>query len=478
MNKKLYFEDTAKVKLKEGFDKLAKAVSSTLGPNGKTVIIENNDGSHTITKDGVTVAKSINLLDPVENIAAQMLKEASLLTNKEAGDGTTTATVLAKAILDLGFEELKNRSGFEIQRDLQLDLVEILHKLEKKSIKCKKSDIIKVANVSTNGDIESSKLISNLYKKSKGSEIILEPSITNKTYTSFIEGYSFNSSYIDSFFINSEANQVKYDKPLYFIFDGKLNSSKQLLPVLDNVARIKRPLIIIAEEVNQDVLHTCFRNLQSGNLKNVIIKTPGFSESRKQYLNDIAVYTKGEIITESTLSTFNLNQLGQSDKIIVTEDTTIIQDGNFDEKELNSYISNLEHLTKNNSTYNKQKIKERISKFKTGVGVIYIGADSELEFREKYDRIEDANNAVKAALEEGIIPGGGSTLYDLKDDKDSILYNAIAKPFELINKDKYINLKELENIIDPVKVTKSALKNAVSVASTILTTETVIVNEH
>lgn len=475
MTKKLYFEDTAKEKLKKGFDKLAKAVCSTLGPNGKTVIIELDSFNRIITKDGVTVAKNISLVDPVENLAAQMLKEASLLTNKEAGDGTTTSTVLAKEILDLGFEELKSRKGFDIKNELELDLVEVLHKLDKVSRKCKKADIKRVAKVSTNGDNYLSNLITDLYNKAKDSEIILEPSLTTDTHIDFVEGYSFNSSYIDSFFINSDKNQVKYEKPLYFIYDGKLNSAKSLLRILDLVSKTERPLVIIAEEVSTDVLHTCFRNHQSNKLKNVIIKTPGFGPVRKQYLNDIAVYTKGEIINESTIKDFNLPKLGQSEKIVVKEDVTLIKKGNSDPKELEAYIKNLEYLTKNNSDHNKGKIKERISKFKSGIGIIYVGAKSELEYKERYDRIEDAVNAVRAALEEGIIVGAGIALHTIGEEKDTLLYRAIRKPFILISE----NLNEINivEIIDPVKVTKVALKNAVSVASTILTTETVIVNE-
>lgn len=473
MNKEIYFEDTAKIKLKQGFDKLAKAVSSTLGPNGKTVIIQIDDKRSIITKDGVTVAHHINLTDPVENIGAQMLKEVSLLTNTQAGDGTTTATVLAKEILDRGFKELETKSGFDIKNELDLDLVEILHKLNKVSSKCKKTDILKVAKVSTNGDNKLSKLIADLYKESRDSEIILEASDTNDTYTEFIEGYSCNTSYIDSSYVNYENNQVKFLNPVYFIFDGKLTSPKKLLPLFDQVARTKRPLVIIAEEVNNDILQTSFRNI--GKVPNVIIKTPGFGPARQQYLNDIAVYTKGEVLNDSTLPNFSLSQLGQSEEVLIKEDSTIITGGKFNPEDLESYISNLEHLTKKNSNHNKQKIKERISKFRSGVGVIYIGATSELEYKEKYDRIEDAVNAVKAALEEGIVVGAGLALHTIGLEKDSLLFNAIRKPYEIISNG--LNEINVIDIIDPVKVTKCALQNAVSVTSTILTTETVIVNE-
>lgn len=474
MNKELYFEDTAKAKLKVGFDKLAKAVSSTLGPNGKTVIIQIDDKKSIITKDGVTVAEHINLSDPVENIGAQMLKEVSLLTNKEAGDGTTTATVLGKAILDGGFKELDSRTGFDIKKELEDDCEEILKKLDSFSKKCKKSDIIKVANVSTNGDSKLSKLIADLYKKSNNSEIILEQSLTNETYTDFIEGYSCATSYLDSSYINHVNKEVRYKSPIYFIYDGKLNSAKEYALLLDKVSRLNRPLVVIAEEVSNDVLYTSFKNLNR--IANVIVKTPGFGPVRKQYLNDIAVYTKGEVIGTSNINNVTLNQLGQSKDIIITEDSTIIKGGNYDKESLESYILNLEYATKKNSDHNKKKIKERISKFREGVGVIYIGATSELEYKEKYDRIEDAVNAVKAALEEGVIPGGGSILFSIGHDNDRLLYRAIRKPFGIIKKN--ILMFDPNVIIDPVKVTKSALKNAVSVASTILTTETVIVNEY
>ena len=475
MSKELYFEDAAKLKLKQGFDKLANAVSSTLGPNGKTVIIELDGQDPIITKDGVTVAKHINLSDRVENLGCQMLKNVSLLTNQEVGDGTTTATVLAKSILDSGFEAIKTKSGFDIKRELENDLEDIIKELDKRAIKCTKKDIINVAKISTNGDEELSQLIAKLHSKSKGSQIKLEPSINRDTYSDYIEGYSFNSSYIDSFYINADKNQVMYEEPLYLIYNGKFNDVKTYVNILEKISNVKRPLVLIAEAVSNDILHTSFRNFQSNALPNVIIKTPGYGPSREQYLNDIATYTRGIVLNDSTIGKFTLKDLGQSKDILIKESSTIITGGKYKEEELKSYIANLEHLSQSSSDYNKDMIKERISKFKSGIGVLYIGATSELEYKEKYDRAEDAINAVKAAIEEGIVVGGGYTLRSISQNKDSLLYNAIKKPFEIISDN--LNSLDLEKVIDPVKVTKAALRNAVSVTSTILTTETVIVNE-
>lgn len=487
MNRIVVHGEDAKKKLKEGFDILAKAVGVTLGPNGRNVMFGRN-GMPYITKDGVSVAKEIFTGDPVSSLGVELLKQVSLNTNKQAGDGTTTATVLAKSILDEGFKKVEEGvPPIEIKRQLDLDLKSILVELDEMAIKVENSDMLKnVIKVSTNNDDELTDLISGLYDQIGSCTITLENSATSTTYVEFLSGMSFNSSYIDRFFINTPDNKCILDRPAIMICEGKVDDKRSFINAIDQLAsKTTRPLVLITEGVSQDIFLTLLSNQQSGKLKSVILNSPGFGPGREERLSDIAIYTGAEIIKKGMLKYFDLKSLGTAEEIIVTEENTTLKVGGGNQQEIDNRIRDLEASLKNKDDYTKASLEERISKFKGGVGVIRIGANSEVEFREKYDRVEDAKNAAKAALQEGVIPGGGTALYNIAKSypTNSILGVALKSPYEKIKEN--IGLDEdftsedciKNHVYDPVKVTKSALQNAISVAGTILTTECVIADE-
>lgn len=490
MTKKLLYSEEARIKLKKGIDTLADAVSTTLGPKGRNVVME-VPGGHVITKDGVSVAKEIYLSDKVENLGAQMLKEVAMNTNKQAGDGTTTATVLAQAILKEGFEEIKNgREPIDIKRELDNDLLYIVNRLEelKEDIAGDYEKIYQIAKVSTNGDENLASMLTGLIEETQDSNILLDVSKTSSTHTEFIKGMSFNSSYIDSWFINSENRECILTGNLILIYDGKLNSVKELMPLFEYVKQNNKTLTIIAEGVSPDILITISRNRANG-LNVVVLNSPGFGPGRQEAINDIAIYTGGEVIKPGMLSNLDFNKLGEVEEIIVQEDKTLIKEGKGNPTEIENRIKDLESILDKQDDETRKHTEKRISKFKGGIGVIYIGANSQLEYKEKYDRIEDAVNSIKAALTEGIISGGGTTLYRISSESDnpkSIINKAIKTPYLKIKENcgikKYDNDIDYvaylrQGIIDPKKVTRCALENAVSVAGTILTTEAVIVNE-
>ena len=487
MSKEITYNEEARRKLKIGFDALAKAVSVTLGPKGRNVVLQKPGRFPIITKDGVSVAKEIELEDNVENMGAQMLKQVSLNTNIQAGDGTTTATVLAKAILDYGFEAIKNgEQPIDVKRSIDSSLKEIIDLLEKYSydIEDDYEKIYEVAKVSINGDEVLAKLISDLFKQTNDSVILLEQSETKETYTDFIKGMSFTSSYVDSFFINNKKRECIYKDARVLIYDGKIKSAKDILNILEKMSYIQKPLVIISEQVSQDTILTLMANMNKGKLDSVVLNSPGFGPGRKEQLQDIATYTGGTVVRDGMIKDTTIEHLGIVKKITVKEDTTIIVGGKSDEKEVRDRIADLETMKKNQSTNNILKIDEKISKFKGGLGVIYIGANSELEYQEKYDRIEDTVNAINAALEEGIISGGGTTLYKISEEvEDSLLAKAIRSPYITIKENSGDDKRNIiqdyvdylsTGIIDPKKVTRVALENAVSVSGTILTTECVI----
>lgn len=487
--KKIKYGEQARESLKKGSNKINKIVGSTLGPNGKTVILHVN-GVPIITKDGVSVAKEVELEDPFENVACQMIKQVSLNTNKEVGDGTTTATVLANAILEQGFIEIKKGvSPIKIKKELDNNLKTILEKLNSYSIDVKNdyNKLLSVAKISTNNDIELANLIIDLIKQTNNSKILLEPSSTSKTYTDYVKGMSFDSSYVDSYFItDKEKRTVSFDNAYILIYDGKIKQSKELLKLLEKIKFLKRPIVIIAEQVTQDIILTMLRNRNSNGIESVILNAPGFGPGRKQALDDIALYTGGNVVREGQLQHISTDDLGEVKSIMVTDEKTTIKEGNGNKDKINERITNLETVKDKYNDFDKSKIEERISKFKGGIGIIYIGASSELEYKEKYDRIEDAVNAVNAAIEEGVISGGGTTLYKISENKNGILYKAIKSPYLKIKENQDItdfnpseDYKQFldDNILDPKKVTRVALENAVSVAGTILTTDNIIINE-
>lgn len=488
-SKRITYDLSARDKLAKGVNKLADAVSVTLGPAGRNVIIQ-TEALPIITKDGVTVAKDLYFEDPIENVGAQMVKEVSLRTNKEAGDGTTTATVLAAAILREGYKAIKDgMSPIEVKRtiDDELALIKAALELYTRPIELKSEQLTHVINISSNGDKEITDLISNILNVSNNSEILLESTTSKKSYIDYQEGMSFDSSYVDSFFINSENRTCKFKDPLLFIYDGKIKRISEIKDILDSLLVYKQPVVIIAEEIGQDVFMTLAANKNNGRLDSVVLNAPGFGPGRKEKLNDIAVYTGGEVIRKDTLSSFKVEHLGKLDEIIINESQTLIKKGRGDKEEIKKRVEDLQSTLEKLDEVTKEKVKQRISKFKGGIGTIYIAANSELEYKEKYYRIEDAVNAAKAALEEGIITGGGTTLYTISEDLGhdlNILKEAIKAPYRKIRDNfgtKEYNLDRQEcirqGIFDPKKVTRCALENAVSVVGTILTTDCVITNE-
>jgi len=440
----------------------------------------------------VSVAKQFELENQFKNIGSEMVKEVAINTNKLVGDGTTTATVLANAILNEGFKDIKSGAEpIDIKRDLDECLKYTLKELDKHSIDIKDDykSLLNVAKISTNNDLELAKIIINLLKQTNNSKIILEKSKTSKTYTEFIDGMSFNSTYVDSNFITDiNKNTCNLEDSVYVIYSGKINNPRHLIRAIELAKQNNKSLVIIAESVSNNVILTMLANKNNNGLQSVIINSPGYGPGRKQHLEDIAIFTGGQVIQEGKLQSITKEQLGESKGIIVTDEKTIIKEGNATKDSLDRKIKSLQHIKDKYEDYDKNKIEERISKFKGGIGVIYVGAASELEWKEKYDRVEDAVNAVQAALEEGIIPGGGTTLYEIANEAGSqtLLDKALEAPYKTIKRNggikKYDSSKDYQNflkkgIIDPKKVTRVALENAVSVAGTILTTETLIIDE-
>lgn len=479
----------AKILLRKGFNKLAKAVAVTLGPSGRTVILQ-KEGLPVITKDGVSVAKEVYLSDPISNMGAELLRQVSLNTNHQAGDGTTTATVLAKSILDEGFRMIEEGdiSPIEIKRQLDKDLELVKDKLKEEAILIKDNETLKqVLKVSTNNDEELATLIASVFDKVGNSTILLEQSPTAETYGDVLSGMYFNSTYADRFFINNHAdNTCVLERPAIMICEGKVDDKRSFLRAIDLIAsKTSRPLVLITENVTQDILLTLLANQQSGKLQSVIINSPGFGPGREEQLHDIAIFTGAEVIRKGMLKEFSLKNLGTADSIVVGEEITTITEGGGNKEEIANRIEDLKYTASKKDQYTKDKLLERASKFEGGIGVIYIGALSEIEYKEKYDRVEDAKNAGKAALEEGIIPGGGTTLFEIGKSlrEDSILHLALQAPYKQIVSNMGIDVeftKEdciAKDIYDPVRVTKIALENAVSVAGTILTTECVIANK-
>lgn len=485
----IIYNNESREALKKGIDKLANAVKVTLGPSGKNVILALDQYNPIITKDGVSVARDIHLENPFENVGAQMIKQVAENTNKEVGDGTTTATVLAQKILEEGFKAIEEgRNVNELVSYLRNELINIVAKLHRNATPVKNNDDIKnVALISTNGDVLLSDIILDCYKEVKDN-IIFEESKTNQTYKEIVKGMRFNSSYISTYFINdSETATVKYDEPLIFIYDGKIENIKDIREVLYAAEVYKKPLVIIAESIDNNSIINLVNNSKKGLLQSTVIQSPGFGFGRQKTLKDIAVYTGGEIYNAK--SKLNKLQFGKCDSILVTEDNTIIKGMHGDKKDIEARITELEFSKKEKNPYEISKIEERIAKFKTGIGIIYIGANSKVEMKERKDRLEDSINAIKAAVEEGIISGGGTALADIAFDyNDSMYFNILMEPYKQIETNKGTLINNIvsydigqpkkyfkQGIIDPVKVTRTALENAVSIASTILTTECAIV---
>ncbi len=521
MAKKIQFDIEARDQLKKGVDALANAVKVTLGPKGRNVIIEKSFGGPQVTKDGVTVAKEIELEDPLENMGAQMVKDVASKTNDLAGDGTTTATVLAQAMVKEGLknvaaganpQDLKNGMDKATQvlvKDLEKQAVPVGDDLEK---------IKQVASISANNDNSVGEMIADAFGKvGKDGVITVEEAKGMETYVDVVEGMQFDRGYLSPYFVtNHEKMEVELEKPLILLVDKKISTMKDLLPILEKAAQTGRPLLIIAEDVEGEALATLVVNKLRGTLKIAAVKAPGFGDRRKAMLDDIAILTGGTVISEErgfTLENAGLDMLGQADRITIDKDNTTIVGGAGKKEDVEARIKQIKaQIETTTSDYDKEKLQERLAKLAGGVAVLYVGAPSEVELKEKKDRVEDALNATRAAVEEGIIAGGGVALVRAKnalkkvkaDNKDEetgikIVERAIEEPLrQIVNNagkegaivvgkvsegkgdfgydaknDVYVNMFKA-GIIDPKKVTRVALENANSVSGMILTTEAAI----
>lgn len=521
MYKEIKFDIDARDKLKKGVDALANAVKVTLGPKGRNVILQKHFGNPQITKDGVTVAKEVELEDPIENLGAQMVKEVASKTNEIAGDGTTTATLLAQAIIKEGLRNVASGANpIDLKRGIDKAVKEIVKYLKKKSyIVDVNSDKIKqVARISANNDEEIGLLIAEAFKKvGKDGIITVEEAKGFETTVDVVEGMQFDKGYQSPYFITDTVRMlVELNHPYILICDQKISTLKDILIILETVSQTGRSLLIISEEVDGEALATLIVNRIRGSLKIVAVKAPGFGERKKLILEDIAILTGGTIISEELgkkIEDMKLEDLGQCEKITIEKENTIIINGNGNKKKIKQRIEQIKtQISTSDSEYEKEKLQERLAKLAGGVAVIYVGAASEIEMNEKKDRVEDALNATRAALEEGIIAGGGVALIRSmkvldkikvvnEEEKTSIriMKRALEEPLRQIVANsgkegavivsKVLNSKgdygydaklgEYKNmleygIIDPTKVTRVALENSASVAGMFLTTECVI----
>jgi chaperonin GroEL len=524
MSKEIKFEIEAREKLKAGVDKLSNAVKVTLGPKGRNVVIEKKFGAPQITKDGVTVAKEIDLADAYENLGAQMVKEVASKTGDDAGDGTTTATVLAQSIITVGLKNVAaGANPMDLKRGIDKAVAKVVESVAKQAqtIGDDYAKIESVAKVAANNDETIGKLIAEAMQKvHKEGVITIEESKGTDTYVDVVEGMQFDRGYISPYFItDAEKMAAELENPFILIHDKKISTMKDLLPILEASAQTGRPLMIISEDVDGEALATLVVNRLRGSLKVCAVKAPGFGDRRKEMLEDIAVLTGGTVITEEKgmkLEQATLDLLGRAEKITVDKEVTTIVNGSGDQKAIAARVSQIKkQIETTTSDYDKEKLQERLAKLAGGVAVIYVGATSEVEMKEKKDRVDDALSATRAAVEEGIVPGGGvaylraiDALNSLKGENDDeqtgieIIKRAIEEPLRQIvvnagkegavvaqkvregkgdfgynaRTDVYQNLYEA-GVIDPAKVTRIALENAASIAGMFLTTEAVVVEE-
>ena len=523
MAKDILFNLDARDGLKKGVDALSNAVKVTLGPKGRNVIIEKSYGAPHTTKDGVSVAKEIELQDPVENMGAQLVKEVASKTNDLAGDGTTTATVLAQAIVAAGLKNvIAGANPMDLKRGIDKAVATVVESLKAQSEQVGESidKIQQVASISANNDNAIGTLIAEAMAKVKKEGVItVENAKGIETHVDVVEGMQFDRGYISPYFVtNTEKMEAVYENPFILIYDKKVSVMKDLLPILEKSLQTGRPLLIIAEDIDSEALATLVVNRLRGSLKVVAVKAPGFGDRRKEMLEDIAILTGGTVISEEKgyrLEDATLAELGSADKITITKDNTTIVNGQGSKEAIEARAAQIKaQIATTTSDYDREKLQERLAKIAGGVAVIYVGAASEVEMKEKKDRVEDALNATRAAIEEGIIPGGGvgfiraiSSIEKMKGENDdettgiAIIKRALEEPlrqivenagFEgsvVVNKvregegdfgfnartETYENLLKT-GVIDPVKVSRVALENAASIASMLLTTECVISN--
>ncbi|MCF6357682.1 MAG: chaperonin GroEL [Draconibacterium sp.] len=524
MAKEIKFDIEARDLLKSGVDQLADAVKVTLGPKGRNVVIEKKFGAPQITKDGVTVAKEIELSNAYENLGAQMVKEVASKTGDDAGDGTTTATVLAQSIVSVGLKNVTaGANPMDLKRGIDKAVSKVVESLadQAETIGDDYAKIESVAKVSANYDSVIGALIAEAMKKvHKEGVITIEEAKGTETYVDVVEGMQFDRGYISPYFVtDAEKMSADLENPFILIHDKKISTMKDLLPVLEATAQTGRPLMIIAEDVDGEALATLVVNRLRGSLKVCAVKAPGFGDRRKEMLEDLAILTGGTVITDEkgmNLEQATVEMLGQCEKITVDKENTTIVNGAGDQETIAARVGQIKRqIETTTSDYDKEKLQERLAKLAGGVAVIYVGAASEVEMKEKKDRVDDALSATRAAVEEGIVPGGGvayiravDTLKDVTCDNDDeqtgveIIKRAIEEPLRQIvenagkegavvvqkikegkddfgynaRTDEYQNLYEV-GVIDPAKVTRVALENAASIAGMFLTTEAVIVDE-
>ncbi len=524
MAKEIKFNIEARDLLKKGVDELANAVKVTLGPKGRNVVIEKKFGAPQITKDGVTVAKEIELSDPYANIGAQMVKEVASKTGDDAGDGTTTATVLAQAIINVGLKNVTaGANPMELKRGIDKAVASVVKSLEdqKEEVGDNYEKIRQVGRISANGDDTIGNLIAEAMEKvGKEGVITVEEAKGTETEVKIVEGMQFDRGYISPYFVTDSDKMIaEFENPYILLYDKKVSTMKELLPVLEPVAQSGRALVIVAEDVESEALATLVVNRLRGSLKIAAVKAPGFGDRRKEMLEDIAILTGGVVISEDKgmkLENATIDMLGRADKITIDKENTTIVHGAGHKEAIADRIAQIKKLIENTtSDYDREKLKERLAKLAGGVAVLYVGAASEVEMKEKKDRVDDALSATRAAIEEGIVPGGGvayiraqAGLEGLKGDSEDettgieIIKRAIEEPLRQIahnagvegavvvnkvreskgdfgynaRKDIYEDLKKA-GVIDPKKVTRVALENAASIAGMFLTTECVLAEE-
>ena len=519
MAKEIKFSDDARNQLYAGVKKLNDAVKVTMGPRGRNVLIQKSFGAPTITKDGVSVAKEIELKDTIENMGASLVREVASKTNDQAGDGTTTATVLAHAIFKEGLRNITaGANPVEVKRGMDKFVAAVTEELKKSAKKVSgKTEIAQVATISANNDSSVGDLIAEAMEKvGKDGVITVEEAKSINDELNVVEGMQFDRGYLSPYFItNAEKMQVELSSPLILLFDKKIANLKDLLPVLEQVQKTGKPLLIIAEDIEGEALATLVVNKLRGVLNISAVKAPGFGDRRKAMLEDIAILTGGTVVSEElgrTLESANLSDLGQAERVVIDKDNTTIVNGAGEKSAIDARISQIKaQIAETTSDYDREKLQERLAKLSGGVAVIKVGAATETEMKEKKDRVDDALNATKAAVEEGIVIGGGAALVkagkrvnlDLKGDEKigaDIVRRALFAPlrqiaanagfdegvvanavFESKNTDEGFNATSGEyvdmfkaGIIDPVKVERIALQNAVSVSSLLLTTEATV----
>src|SRR6186713_187493 len=520
MAKEITFQSSARDKIKKGVDKLADAVKVTLGPKGRNVILDKKFGAPTVTKDGVSVAKEIELKDAIENMGAQLVKEVASKTADAAGDGTTTATVLAQSIYAHGIKNVAaGANPMDLKRGIDKAVDAVVEHLKKQSKKIKdSSEIAQVATISSNSDETIGKMIADAMEKvGKDGVITVEEAKGTETEVKTVEGMQFDRGYLSPYFVtNTEKMEADLDQAYILIYDKKVSSMKELLPILEQSAQTGKPLVIIAEEVEGEALATLVVNKIRGALRVAAVKAPGFGDRRKAILEDIAILTGGKVISEETgfkLENATLDMLGRAEKVNIDKDNTTIVNGAGKSADIQGRVAQIKaQIDATTSDYDKEKLQERLAKLSGGVAILYIGAATEVEMKEKKDRVDDALHATRAAVQEGIIPGGGvayiraiEALKGLEAENEdqatgvNIIRLALESPLRIIaenagqegsvivnkvrdgKKDYGYNAADnkFENffdagIIDPTKVTRLALENAASIAGLLLTTEAVV----